>query len=270
MIDCHVHTNRSHHGQNDLEDYVKLAIQKKFSIIGFSEHAPFTCDDGGRLTHDETHEYLSDLEKLKTKYVSQIKILSGLEVDFTPSAIIHLPKILEEFKCDFFAGAVHYLELPNESLTVWDYERLQDTAVQNKYFETLKLAVTSGLFTNILHPDIILRAGITNFKVLDKFLEILPLFASNKVGYEINGSGFYKPVYVPKSKDFDLFISSYPNYFLVEQAHKLGVDLTIGSDAHQLDHFNTGTDLVRSRLLGLNISDITYYENCVPKKLKLT
>ena len=65
MIDCHIHTHRSHHGKGDLEEFVAAALDLKLKVIGFSEHAPFICDPNHRITEEEALKYLADVRALK-------------------------------------------------------------------------------------------------------------------------------------------------------------------------------------------------------------
>lgn len=100
--DLHVHTVFSD-GKNTPEEMVLTAIEKGFSYIGFSDHAPMTFDDGCAMKADKLPEYAAEINRLKEKYKDQITIYLGLEMD----SLSPLPSI----PLDYRIGSVHYLEM---------------------------------------------------------------------------------------------------------------------------------------------------------------
>lgn len=88
-VDVHMHTHHSH-GQHSTEAMYQSAVDKKLSIIGFSEHSP--RPEGYAYPND----YQDKLRKHLPIYVQEvrdmakrgqerdIKVLLGLEVDYIP------------------------------------------------------------------------------------------------------------------------------------------------------------------------------------------
>ena len=94
-------------GKDELEIFVKKAIEKRMNSIGFSSHAPLPFSSDGHMKNNMFQNYLDDINKLKNKYYDKIKIYSGLEVDFIPNIIG--PKNFNKYNLDFLIGSVHYV-----------------------------------------------------------------------------------------------------------------------------------------------------------------
>jgi histidinol-phosphatase (PHP family) len=73
-------------GQGELESYVVEAINKNMCAIGFSSHAPVPFKSDWHMQSDDLDKYLSEIDSLKKRY-KEIKIYSGLEVDYIPGQI---------------------------------------------------------------------------------------------------------------------------------------------------------------------------------------
>jgi len=54
LIDYHIHSKLCRHGEGDLEEYIKSAINKGFTEIGFCEHFPqeFLLEDLPKEYHN--------------------------------------------------------------------------------------------------------------------------------------------------------------------------------------------------------------------------
>lgn len=79
----HTHTSRClHAGGTDVE-YIEAAIENNIKILGFSDHAPYPDNRFGlRMQYNELDEYLQTMKKLKNKYLNQIEIRIGLEIEY--------------------------------------------------------------------------------------------------------------------------------------------------------------------------------------------
>ena len=66
-------------GKSTPEEVVLSAIEKGFSSLGFSSHAPTDFDKSYCLK--DVEEYLSTIRTLKEKYQKDIQIYVGIEED---------------------------------------------------------------------------------------------------------------------------------------------------------------------------------------------
>lgn len=89
---------------------VLKALQKGFSILGFSGHAPVSFDTAA-MSVDNTHRYIEEIRNLQTEYGEQINIYLGLEED----TMNRLPA-KEPFS--FIIGSVHFLKHEGTALPI--------------------------------------------------------------------------------------------------------------------------------------------------------
>jgi len=92
-------------GKGKLASYVQKAIEKNMYAIGFSGHAPVPFHTNWHIQSDQLDNYISEIESLKNEY-EEIKIYSGLEVDYIPGQIC--PGDYADRNLDLIIGSVHY------------------------------------------------------------------------------------------------------------------------------------------------------------------
>jgi len=219
LIDLHNHTILCNHSQGSLDEFIQKAIQKGINVYGFSDHAPMNFDKKYRMSFEEMDIYENWIDNLKKKY-SQIKILKGYEVDFTPMVD---KKVLER-KVDYLIGSIHFLDnwgFDNpEFLATWNERDIDD--IYKEYFNLVVQLAESKMFDIVGHLDLI---KVFNFKpnedikVLAK--EAIEAIADNHLVVEINTAGIRKAVNEP-----------YPSITLLEMIKQKNIDITFGSDAH--------------------------------------
>lgn len=260
MIDCHIHTYRCSHGRGDFEDYIEGALNKQLKIIGFSEHGPFIYDPTNRMDLEATREYFNILEGLKNKYSGKIRILSGIELDYSPKAESQIRDITNKFNFDFILGAVHFLESDEGRIALWDHRKMQRKDNWDKYFEELNKASLSKLFDVIAHPDLILACGIPREKIDRQINNLVLTMRENGIAYEINCSGISKGTYDPGSMAIKE-CPSYPDLKSIQFAYNLNIPLVIGSDAHKPEDTGKNVDIMLKKLKEAGIDKINYIEN---------
>jgi HisJ family histidinol phosphate phosphatase len=81
LTNYHMHSLFSD-GKAFPEEYVKIAIEKGFRSIGFSEHGPTQYDKHWELPADKVDEYFAEINRLKEKYKDKIDIYVGMELDY--------------------------------------------------------------------------------------------------------------------------------------------------------------------------------------------
>ena len=258
VIDCHIHTARSHHGRGDIEDFVRIALAKGIKVLGFSEHAPLAFDHEHRLTLQETRAYLSDIRRIRRSYQGRILILAGLEVDFVPSQASEIRRMLQSLEYDFALGSVHFVETPQGRVNVWNPQQILPHA--KEYVAAVAAASESGLFEGVAHPDLILRAGLSKTTLRELFRPVLPVLRA----YEVNCSGFTKDRYDPAS-GIKIPGPSYPDIELAVEAMEQGALLMIGSDAHEPKLVGENIPRAYELLLQHGVRAITYFENRKPR-----
>lgn len=261
MIDCHVHTHYSKHAVGTVDEVVRAALAKEVRVITFTDHAPFHVDSLNRLFENELDRYFEDIERARTAYRGQIKILRGLELDFLPGATDYTARLLDHYDLDFAIGSIHYIPMAHcEQVKVWDLARLNDPAVLKRYFSALTELLGCGLFDAVGHPDTLLR-GVSE-SVVHRYMEpILPAFARHNIAFEVNASGLRKTT-LDLSAGREVHGKwSYPSLSLIHLLIHAGAAFTIGSDAHTPEDVGVGVREVVDALIPIGLRTVSYFED---------
>lgn len=232
LIDYHMHT-RLTDGVGEPADYAKVAMERGLQEIGFSDHAPL--GDEMAIQQLALDEYrgdwnmkLSDLgtyvgwvQEAQAKF-PQLSIKLGLEVDYFPGREDWIRELAQMHGWDFFLGSVHFINgwPVDASAKHW-----KDRDVEERwraYFDVWTQAARSKLFDSLAHPDLPKKFGLrptTYFT--DVFEAALTVVANSETAIEVSTAGLRKPCR-----------EVYPSVEFLKIAHRLGVPVTLGSDAH--------------------------------------
>ena len=219
--DYHIHTTFSD-GKATPEENIIQAISCGINEIGFSEHINlFVADQKWCMDPDRIHEYISHIRKLKKSY-PEIKIKTGLEIDYFPGKDEEIHRFLYPLKLDFVLGSVHYLGEKTVDSGPEFYENRDIDDLFETYFDYVNEAVATGLFDIIAHCDLV---RIYNFKPSvnpEKFYRHLAAkMKIHDVAFELNTNGRNRPL-----GDF------YPDRRFLNIFREENVPVCINSDAH--------------------------------------
>ena len=91
-MDYHSHNKRCGHALGEIEDYIKIAIDKNLQEIGISDHFPLRAiiDDpqlndiikNASMEVREFPNYIDEIKNLREKYKNKIKIRISTEINF--------------------------------------------------------------------------------------------------------------------------------------------------------------------------------------------
>ncbi|HBP25750.1 MAG TPA: histidinol phosphate phosphatase, partial [Acholeplasmatales bacterium] len=150
-VNYHNHTYLCKHAEGMPIDYVKRAVELKYSEIGISDHGPLPAAWAHlRMNRDEFENiYLPGIESARVKFENKIKIFSGLEIEYHEDFDYYYPKLLKEV--DYLILGQHISMLGNEVHDLYHF--MNDETVTN-----YKKLVVTGLKTNcfriLAHPDV--------------------------------------------------------------------------------------------------------------------
>ncbi|MBI3379471.1 histidinol-phosphatase HisJ [Candidatus Gottesmanbacteria bacterium] len=277
------HTQALDHGFNKplrVEETVKAAIDKKLSAICLTDHFPLPNEFG-----DPTDEkdctmnlsryptYLGKVKKTKQKFMDKIEILFGAEFDWLPNYQVWIEQQMRAYMFDYVIGSVHFLGIikdKNEKRNfIIDYTKEEfekglsfHKDIQlliEKYYLELQSMARSKLFDSVGHFDLIKKYNDGNLFsqaeqwYKDLVLKTLDVIADAKRVLEINTSGWDK---VCKEQ--------YPSLWILKEAQKRNIKITIGSDAHIPE--NIGKNLDKA----IQIAKLAGYDSLVRfKKRKI-
>jgi histidinol-phosphatase (PHP family) len=252
MIDYHVHTDYTFDAAGKVEDYCKSADQKKIDEICFTNHFIIIAlkEHRGSIKPEEIGKHFSDIEEARKNFNVRIKV--GLEVDYWNDRHKEIEKVLDSYPFDFLLGTVHFIDhFPvsgTKELAMEFFKNKSLVEIYEAYFRRAIETVESGLFDVLAHPDYIRKNIFRCFQKelpFEKYRQIaekvVDSLVDNKVGVEINCSGYYHGLN-------DVFPTSDFLKLCVEKGVKV---ITIGSDSHLPEaicrNFNEGIEKLKNQ-----------------------
>lgn len=150
----HTHVQRCKHAEGSEEDYIKEALRKGFSQLGFSDHGPYPDNEfGGRMSFEELEDYLETVERLKIKYREKLVIWKGLEIEYLPEYRDYYEKLLTKWNVDYLLLGAHFF-VDTAGKRANTYEISSSTREYIAYAETVAEGMRTGLFKAVAHPDL--------------------------------------------------------------------------------------------------------------------
>ncbi len=163
----HTHTNYCD-GMDTPEDLINEAVKKGFIAIGFSGHSYSYMDKSFAMSEENAAHYRREINDLKTKYNSAIKIYCGIEQDYYSEMPIT--------GYDFVIGSVHNI-LKDEGYMVVDDNPQHFKETLDKFYD--------GDFDTFAEEYFELLADVVNKTNADIIGHIdLPLKNSEYIGYK--------------------------------------------------------------------------------------
>jgi len=248
-INFHTHTTFCD-GKNTAEEMILAAIDKNFSVLGFSGHSMFPFGGRWHIAPKDFEKYMTEINSLKEKYADRIKIFCGFECDYYPSLTCPDKNFYKDggLNPDYLIGSVHYVVKDNMHYGVDSYtERVKrglDIIYKGDgkqavidYFEAQKEMLSKGSFDILAHSDVI-RLRNKDLHFFDPteswYKDLLKDFAKAvaKAGViaEINTGGKARC----GMEDF------FPSDYLLELYFQNGVPVCVNSDAHKTELLDFG------------------------------
>ena len=240
--DFHVHTTFCD-GKNTAEEMVLSAIEKGFSVLGFSGHAPMPFETDWCMTEESALCYREEVTRLKEKYKGKIRIYCGIEQDYFSEASVS--------EYDFVIGSVHYVKKNGCYLAVDDTKEAFASAVMEHYCgDAYALAEDYyRLISNLLnkvHADI-----IGHFDLITKFNEDQSFFHLSSERYVAAWQSAVRallPFYVPFEINTGAIsrgyrAAPYPAEDIMQYMAKHGGCAVLSSDSHRADTIGFGFDM---------------------------
>jgi len=221
IVDLHNHTVLCNHAEGTVDEYILQAVKKGTKIFGFSEHAPMDFDPKYRISFKQMKEYENMILEAKEKYKNKIDIRLGYEVDYLEG---HMDNRVLNANVDYLIGSVHFIDkwgFDNPEF-IGRYEDENIDEIWQKYFDAIENMAKSRLFDIVGHVDLIkVFKFMPNKNILDIAKNALLEIKKADMVLEINMAGYRKPVK-----------EAYPSKEILQEAFKLNIPITFGSDAH--------------------------------------
>ncbi|MFX1346420.1 MAG: histidinol-phosphatase [Promethearchaeota archaeon] len=284
LMDYHCHNKRCGHARGEIEDYVKVAIEKNLKEIGITDHFPLGAiiDEPqfekiikrASMELNEFPNYIEEIKRLREKYKDKIKILISTEINFaTPGrALTRQKKVLEPFMDDFdyLLAAIHDIKWHDSPIIIMDPRESSDalTKYSNEkitleYINKLIKLVDTDFFDVIAHFDnhrVLLRPHPPQYSktAWQKLLDLLDKIKNKGMTIEINTSGILKNVG-----------SQFPADEIVKEMIKREIPLILGSDAHRPEYIGYMFEDFIAKAKKWGLSHLCTYEKREQKLVKI-
>lgn len=234
FCDFHVHLEQGPFTIEWIRRFIEAGAKRDVVEIGFSEHghrfkesAGLMASDGfrGRWATEQATESIEDyIEAVEKAKNLGLAVKLGIELDYIPEREDDIRKFVKSYPFDFVLGSVHWLQdfgFDHPAL-IHEWEGLNVDEIYDEYFDTLLLAVKSGVFDVIAHPDVIKVFGHKARKDMGRrYDELANTISLMDLCAEVSTAGLRKPVG-----------ELYPSPQFMKYFKKYDVPIMINSDAH--------------------------------------
>jgi histidinol-phosphatase (PHP family) len=275
LADHHLHLenrkgNESNSDYQNPAEYISQGKKRGVECFGFSDHA-YIFSEAREINSNKWQKdrckYAIDgyISTVKSIARNSEKIMMGLEIDYFPEKEAEIRKFIQQVdkktKFDFFIGSIHWLGDWGFDLDEDEYQKeMKRRGIENayqEYFEIVKKAIQSKLFSFIGHLDLIKIFGAIP-KNRDYIQEIIEMLKKNGQAIEVNANGKNKPI-----QEF------YPSREILKCCFDNGIDVTLGSDAHSPDRVGEYFEDVVGMLREVGYKEIVYFKQKEKKVIKI-
>lgn len=224
IANYHTHTWRCNHAAGREEVYVQNAVDRKFEILGFSDHAPYCFPEGYvsgfRMRMDQLQDYCNIVRLLQKKYADQIQIPLGVEMEYYPAYFRDTLGILRDAGIEYLLLGQHFVG--NEIGEHYSGRATAEESILKRYCAQAMYGMQTGLFTYLAHPDLIHFTGEEK-AYRQQMRRLCAEAKSCRIPLEVNMLGSWSG-------------RNYPNPAFWELAAEEGCAVVLGCDAHAPEH----------------------------------
>lgn len=264
--DSHAHTSSSHDGKSMIEEYLAVAAERGVDEITFTDHYDIYDGVKSRLqTLDIDRCYLSYLGQtagvdLATHF--------GIEIGLRPEVEKQIKDMVKEHReFDFIIGSSHITCGKDMSMDPSFFAGYTRNQAYTRYFEEVleNIRMCDDEFDVYGHLDYVVRYGGYASKIIDytEFKNVLDQILATLIkkgkGIEINTSGIRYGLASP-----------HPNKEILARYRELGGRIiTIGSDAHCVDHLAGDFDVAYQMAKEAGFNEVAVFEKREPRFVRI-
>lgn len=226
----HTHTYRCGHAKKTEDDYIKVAIQRGFEAIGFSEHCGYEGFDNPRerIAFKDMDKYLLDINKAKEKYKDKIKVYAGLEIEYFDDLKNYYFELKEKY--DYLIIGQHLRDRKG-----YDYTYTCNDKDIRYMADKICTALELGISKYVAHPDYPMLARDNFSKDFEMAIrQIVQCANKNNALVELNLKGMSYGIH-----DYKTYLSYiYPHNNTLDIYEEENASVVIGYDAHLPEFLN--------------------------------
>jgi len=242
-------------GTCGLEDYVRAAVAKGFSVLGFSAHAPVLFQSDWNMNPARFPEYVATARALEEKYRDQIEIYTGLEADYYKGCTDWRNKE----GIDYTIGGMHFVQNPKTGLYLTfdgnrqEFEQILDdiyegkiTALVEGYYGLVREMLMKMTPNIVAHLDVIKKNNASGRYFdeedewyRDEVMKTLEVISLTHTIVEVNTGGMAR----------GYTREPYPSRWILEECLAMDIPVMVNSDTHNPDtidfYFDESYQLLR-------------------------
>ena len=251
--DYHIHSSFSEDASDPLEVLCRQAIKLGIPEIGFSEHW-----DVGPYEENpfffQPDPWFQEIKRLQTLFTGHLIIRAGLEVAEPHLYGKQFQELVTLCQFDYIIGSVHWVG-SNFMFDESYFCRNSADGIYELYFSELETMVSLSDVDIVAHFDIPARTGkvIIGYEPTrygTRIKKILQIIIDRGLTLEINSAGYRKPL-----------LNMMPDPQIVSWYYEMGGrQISLGSDAHQVNQIGMHLDRVIGIIADLGFSSITGFE----------
>lgn len=259
LADYHIHTNYSFDGCEQIEDICNRAIELGMNEIALTDHMDIFSNKPYGFILDCNHLY-QEIDKAKEKFEGKLIIRKGAELGQPQANPNEGDKFLTEHPLDFVIGSVHNIK-DDIDVYEYDFKQLDCTEVYKEYLASL-LELASNYDYDVLgHLTYPLRYMFQREGIRldlapyeEEFRKLFKIVTERGKGIEVNTSGLLQPMN-----------ETMPPVSIIKLYKECGGEIiTVGSDAHKLEHLSTTIIQGQDILKASGFEYITTFDNRKP------
>lgn len=259
MENYHSHTEFCD-GRATMLEIAKGAYKAGFNVWGISPHSPICCPSNANMKSEDVDAYLKEAERLKKKYHDNMRILTGMEIDYVSDQFGPHTEFFRTLPLDYRIGSVHFVRNQNGKpvdvdgpaerfLKYLESEYQNDIKYVAETYFTMELEMLEhGGFEIIGHLDKIGDNGSHAFVELEN----QPWYA-NWVEKVIRKAVEKDVIIEINTKKFETGQRFFPAERWWHLLKKYGAKLVLSTDAHYPDKVASGYEAAMLQLLALGM-----------------
>ena len=226
----HTHTFLCKHAVGTIKDYLDEAFSNNMLDIAMTDHLPYVDNrlNHSRMDYKDLDNYLNEIDALKENYPN-MHILKGFECEYFPDVKDYYFELKK--KCDILVLGQHAVFTKDNEIAFLD--QLPFDEANEKYYDYIKEALETNLFSLLAHPDLfLLNRDCFDEKAKNFSRKLLNLVRSHDCIIELNANGFNRKVKKGKL--------GYPNidfWRLVKEEYN-DLRIIINADCHDPKELN--------------------------------
>ncbi len=255
-LDAHVHTELSHDSAVAIDAYARRAIELGIAELAITDHVDFAphAPGFGATTFQQRERYVREAAERWADHGLAIRF--GAEITWDSAWAETIRDHLAASAYDFVIGSVHvYRDSPFAPDNIGDWVAGRSVAeIVAPYFAEVAAGARTGLFDVIGHIDFVKRFLVPHVTAADLadapelYEPIIDALIESGTGLEVNTSGLRSPAE-----------ESFPSPAIVTRFHERGGRaLTVGSDAHHIDHLAWAFDEAYGWAAAAGFTELTF------------